>query len=120
MIPLIPGRFHQKRGAGDSLVFRRREGETHRTRQFPNHLVYIGPHPDLPHLALFKSTEDPNWFYWDIPENFIPLDTLPQKSLVGGFRAVRPAETLWGRKGDRRDEGNPAKAMDGRERDELP
>lgn len=97
MIPLIPGRFHQKRGAGDQLVFRRKEADTYKTKLLPNHLVYIGPHPKEPHLALFKNTTDPDWFHWDIPENFIPLDTIPDQSLIGGFRATRPADTLWGR-----------------------
>jgi len=98
MIPLIPGRPHLKRGAGDSLTFRRKENDALLTRQMPNRLIYIGPHPALPHLALFKSQTDTDWFYWDVPENFIPLDDMPPDSLVGGFRATRPAGRLWGTK----------------------
>ncbi len=98
MIPLIPGRLHQKKAAGDTLVFRRIEGKLNRVQSLPNLLAYIGPHPRMPHLALFKSEKDPEWFYWDLPENFIALDEMPPESLVGGFRATRPADTLWGRK----------------------
>jgi len=98
VIPLIPGRFHRKKGAGDALVFRRKEGTALRTSRLGNLLVYIGPHPDHPHLALFKSEENPNWFYWDAPENFEALDDIPEESRIGGFRATRPPEALWGRK----------------------
>lgn len=106
MIPLIPGRLHQKRGAGAGLDFRRKEDGKIRTNLLPNVLVYVGPHPEQPHLALFKSEENPNWFYWDIPENFVPLDDVqrpagaPAESRLGGFRATRPAGSLWGRKED--------------------
>lgn len=104
MIPLIPGRSHRKRGAGDTLVFRRKEQEAYRTNLLPNLLVYVGPHPAQPHLALFKSEQDPNWFYWDVPENFIPIDDAQSRrggsfeSRAGGFRATRPPDTLWARK----------------------
>ena len=98
MNPLTPGRLHLKRGSGDMLVFRRKEASGLRTNLLPNLMVYIGPHPDQPHLALFKSEKEPDWFYWDIPENVIPIDGVPPDSLIGGFRATRPADTLWGRK----------------------
>ena len=98
MNPLTPGRLHQKRGAGDTVVFRRKEGAVHRTNLLPNRLVYIGPHPESPHLALFKNEQNPDWFYWDVPENFIALDEIAPESLIGGFRATRPAGALWGRK----------------------
>lgn len=98
MIPLIPGRLHQKRGVGDVLTFRRKEGRTTRTNLLPNMLVYIGPHPQQPHLALFKSEANPNWFYWDVPENFVPSDDSSTESHLGGFRATRPAADLWGHK----------------------
>ena len=93
MIPLIPGRLHRKKGAGDTLVFRRIEGKINRVQSLPNLLVYIGPHPRLPHLALLKSETDPNWFHWDQPEMFTALDEMTPESLVGGFRATRPAAT---------------------------
>ncbi len=84
-------------------MFRRKEGQTVRTNLLSNLLVYLGPHPDQPHLALFKSEQDPTWYYWDIPENFIALDDVPAQhgvpeSHVGGFRATRSADSLWGRK----------------------
>ena len=80
------------------LVFRRKEGAAVRTNSLPNLLVYIGPHPEQPHLALFKSEDNSNWFYWDVPENFIPLDDVAVESRIGGFRATRSAGKLWGRK----------------------
>ena len=98
MIPLIPGRRHVKKGSGDAIVFRRRDGRNYRMLTLPNLLIYIGPHPTHPHLALFKSEQNPNWFFWDIPENFQALDDMPQESVVGGFRATRPPETLWARR----------------------
>lgn len=98
MIPLIPGRRHILKGGSPTLVFRRKEGQSFRTHVLPNVLIYVGPHPTLPHLALLKSEQNPNWFYWDIPENFHPLDDIPQESLVGGFRATRLPDTLWARK----------------------
>lgn len=97
MIPLTPGRIHIRRDAGESLVFRRKEGATFRTKRLPNRLVYVGPHPDRPHLALFKGEHDPDWFYWDIPENMTPLDDVSPQSLIGGFRATRSAGSLWAR-----------------------
>ena len=97
MIPLIPGRLHQKRGAGDAIMFRRKEGESLRTNLLPNRLMYIGPHPSHPHLALFKSDRNPNWFYWDVPENFTPLDEVATVDHNRGFRATRSSNALWGR-----------------------
>lgn len=100
MIPLIPGRVYVRRAAGDGLVFRRRQSGALCTHVLPNRMVYIGPHPQLPHLALFRSDAEESWYYWDIPESVIGLDDSTEGEVggrTGGYRVTRAPSALWGR-----------------------